>query len=250
MPSRPQHPVVIITGASSGIGAATAHELARRGYAVALAARRADELQRLAGEITAAGGVAIPLPTDLCDLEQAKQLVQLTEAQLGPIDVLINNAGMSISHRAWRPTDEQMQTIFGLNLFAQIQLTRLVAPGMIERKRGHIVNIASVAGYIGTPAHSLYSASKHAMRGWSSALRRELMRHKVHVTIISPGYIRTAMTADARGIPMPGPAVVARAIAKTLRHPQREIVVPGIYKALIWLDRLAPGLVDLALSRV
>lgn len=242
--------VALITGASSGIGAATARELAQRGYALALAARRSSELSRLAGELTAQGGTALPIPTDICDPAQITRLARLTLEHFGQVDVLVNNAGINQHHRAWRPSDEQIATVLQTNFSAPVQLTREIMPGMLERRRGHIINIGSAAGHIGAPGMSLYSASKYALRGWNDALRREVMHQGIAVSLVSPGLIRTPMAAGTRGIPMPGPELVARVVAQLLERPRREVVVPAVYAPFVWLDRLLPGLADALLSRL
>lgn len=245
-----QHPVALITGASSGIGAATAIELARRGYAVALAARRRDDLDQVAGQIRVTGGMALPIPTDLRDRSQLETLVSTTEEQLGPIRVLVNNAGIRLTNRAWEGSHEQVDEVMQLNVFSHIQLTRLIAPHMIARKSGHIINIGSAAAYLTTPNNSLYIASKHALRGWNNALRYELLRHRVHVTFITPGAVRTAMNPKSRGFLMVEPSVVAQAIARVIDRPKREVVVPQAYRLLIWLDRLMPSLWEVLLKRM
>ena len=121
-------PVALVTGASSGIGEATALALARCGYAVALTARRAELLEQLAGRIRRAGGIALPAPADLLAAGQIEGVVRAVEAQLGPVAVLINNAGVSVRHRAWRPRDEVIDSLLGTNLIAPIRVVRAVAP--------------------------------------------------------------------------------------------------------------------------
>jgi short-subunit dehydrogenase len=118
---------------------------------------------------------------------------------------------------------------------------------MLERHSGNIVLIASVAGHIGLPSSATYSASKFGLRGFAHALRREVAQRGVGVTIISPGFIRTDMTRWMGNMPRPGPAIVARAIAKALERPRREVFVPGYYGLLVWLEHLLPGVADVAL---
>jgi short-subunit dehydrogenase len=238
-------PVALVTGASSGIGEATALALARSGYVVALAARRAELLEELAGKIRRAGGVALPVPADLRAGEQIERMARAVEAQLGPIAVLINNAGVSMRHRAWRPDDEVIDGVLGTNLLAPIKVVRAVAPLMVERRRGHIINIGSMAAHLGAPGSALYAASKAGLRIWSKTLGRELRPHGVHVSLISPGYIRTPMTARIR-LPMPPPGAVADAALRLLRRPRREVVVPRYYALAAWLEWFAPWAVDLA----
>lgn len=238
-------PAALVTGASSGIGEATARALARAGYAVALAARRGERLERLAAEIRAAGGAALPVVADLRDDAQIVALVETVEAQLGPIEVLVNNAGVSVRHRAWRPGDEVIDTVLDTNLLGPIRVTRAVAPGMVRRGRGRIVNIGSLAAHVSTPGNSLYCASKAGLRAWSRALGRELAATGVGVSLISPGYVRTPMTAGVKA-PMARPEDVAETVLRLVRRPRREVVVPRFYAAATWIEWFTPWLADLA----
>jgi len=122
-----------------------------------------------------------------------------------------------------------------------------VLPEMRARGSGHVVNIGSVAGRAAT--NGMYSASKFGLRGFSLALRRELLGSGVHVSLIAPGFVKSEMTARAQ-LPMPGPEVVARAVADVLEGPRREVIVPGVYRALAWLDRRLPALADVIVTRV
>ena len=239
-------PVAIITGASGGIGEATAHALAGEGYALVLAARSTTQILRLAGELARGGVPALPVPADVSQPTQLRRLVELALGRFGRIDVLVNNAGVGET-RATAPDSGGIADLtLHTNLLAPIALTRAVLPTMLAQRRGHIVNIGSVAGHIGLPHNSSYVASKHGLRGYTASLRRELLGTGVHVSLISPGFIRTGMTKELP-IPMPGPALIGRAVAGVLRRPRREVVVPGFYRALIWINAALPGLVDAAL---
>lgn len=242
-------PVALVTGASSGIGAATARALGRAGYAVALAARRGELLEQLASEIRAAGGLALPLPTDLRDDGQIVAMVRAAEAQLGPIALLVNNAGVGQRHRAWRPGDEVIDAILGTNLLSPIKVTRAVAPGMVERRRGQIISVGSMAAYLATPGSSLYSASKAGLRSWSRALGRELRGSGVRVSLISPGYIRTPMTEGVK-MPMAPPELIADTVLALTRRPRAEVIVPRVYAVGAWLEWYAPWLVDALAQRL
>jgi short-subunit dehydrogenase len=244
--ARARLPIALITGASRGIGEATARELARRGYALALAGRSAGQLETLAGELTRAGTPALPIATDLRSPAELQRLANMALGHFGRVDALILNAGIGGAGRIARmPADAAAATI-ETNLVAPIALTHALLPQMLQRRHGAIVFVGSVAGRIGLPGSAVYSASKFGLRGFADGLRREVAPHGVGVTLVAPGFIRTAMTERIR-IPLPGPAVVARVIANAIERPRREVFVPGYYRLLVWAAQLAPGLADLAL---
>ncbi len=234
--------IVIVTGASSGIGAVTAFELARRGAQVVLAARRVDELEVQVNTIRQAGYRAIAIPTDVTDLAQVKRLTEQTLDTFGRIDVLVNNAGMAWRESFMENSTEQISHIVNVNLLSVILLTRAVLPGMLERRSGTIISVASVAAHIAVDP--LYCATKFGVRGFSLSLRRELAGSGVSVSVVSPGFVHTPMNRHMR-LPMPGPELVAKTVAGLAVKPRREVVVPGFYSALIEFDRLFPGLADL-----
>ncbi len=180
------------------------------------------------------------------DLERLSQQAHDT---FGQVDVLINNAGVGETHAAYAASDTQIQLIMGTNFTGPLQLARYVVPGMIARKHGHIINVGSVASHLAMPTSSLYAASKHALKAWNDALRRELRNTGVHVSLVCPGFIRTPMTEGVKA-PMPGPEAVAIAISHLLRRPRREVFVPGIYGWLTALTKFSPALTDFVLSRI
>ena len=167
--------VALVTGASSGIGAATARELARRGARVILAARRADRLAEQVAAITSAGGQATAIEADVADPAALERLAREAVAVYGRVDALINNAGMGWPEHFDEMAPEGIERVVSVNLTAPMLLTRLLLPGMLERKRGAIVCVASVAGHIATDA--LYSATKFGVRGFALSLRRRLRGH-------------------------------------------------------------------------
>lgn len=238
--------IVVITGASSGIGAATARELARQGATVVLAARREDQLRALAGEIERLGGKTLVVPTDVTRSDDIDHLVQTAIDTYGRIDVLINNAGVGAGKTVTSSSDDELEQVVTVNLLAPMQAVRAVVPHMRQQGRGTIINIGSVAGEVGTT--SLYSATKFGLRGLSDSLRRELRPHKIKVVLIAPGFIRTPMTTGVK-VPMPGPEAVAHAIAVAIQRSRRRIIVPWYYAPLAYLAKFAPWLADWIISR-
>jgi len=228
--------VVIVTGASSGIGRASAIRFGKSGWTVVLAARRAGELSAVAAEI----GDAVVVPTDLRDPAAVTALVERARERTGRIDALVNNAGLGGGASVL--TDDAVVTaMIEVNLLAPIRLLRAVVPVMRAQGHGAIVNIGSVAGEIGISGS--YSATKFALRGLTDSVRRELAGTGIGVTLIEPGHIATELNAGRKGR-MPGPEVVAKAIESAVRRPRRRMVVPLRYRGAILLSRAVPGIVD------
>lgn len=190
-----QDQVAIITGASSGIGAATARRLASAGAAVVLAARREERLHALKREIEAQGGTARLVPTDVTQREACQHLIDATLEAFGQIDILVNNAGiMPLSFLAKVKLDE-WERMVDVNVKGVLFCTAAVLPTMIEQKRGHLVNVSSVAGRRVFPGGAVYCATKFAVTAFSEGLRRELSaRYGIRVTCIEPGAVATELT--------------------------------------------------------
>ena len=238
--------VAIVTGASSGIGAATARELGQRCATVVLAARRVDQLDARAREIRAAGGVALALPADVADATQVRLLVERTLATFGRIDVLVNNAGIGwLSPLASSPPDAITELV-RVNLLGAMLLTREVLPGMLARRHGAIISVGSLSGRVAM--EPLYSATKYGIRGFSLALRRQVAGSGVSVSLVSPGNINTAMTKHV-ATRMPEPSLVATTIANLVRYPRREVIIPRRHYAIAWLEQMLPHMADLAHQR-
>jgi 3-oxoacyl-[acyl-carrier protein] reductase len=181
----------LVTGASRGIGRAIALRFARAGADVLIAARSRDELQELAGEISAMGQRCLVVPTDLRDPASIMALVGEAHNQFEGIDILVNNAGVG----AWAPIGEltlaQYDEIFDVNMRAVFLLTQALLPAMIERGSGHIVNIASTSSRWAYPEGTIYCASKFALLGFNEALAKELRTTGVRVTAVCPGQVNT-----------------------------------------------------------
>jgi len=186
-------PIALVTGATEGIGRATALALGRHGYAVGVTARTAAKVEALVAELAQAGVRAAGRPADVGDPAEVEALVaHLTEA-LGPIDTLINNAGILIPRTLLETTVEEWDATFRTNVRGLFLVTRAVLPGMIERSRGDIVNLASLAGKNGVPGAAAYSASKHAVLGFSRSLLLEVRKHGLRVIAVCPGSVDTPM---------------------------------------------------------
>jgi short-subunit dehydrogenase len=183
--------VAVITGASSGIGEAVAVAFAQRGAKVVLAARRKERLDDLSDRIERAGGTALAVRCDVSEPAQLSALPSFVNEAFGPCDILVNNAGIPGGGAFADLTYEQIAKIVNVNVLGVMYGSRAFLPGMIERGRGHIVNVASLAGRFATPGAAVYGASKHAVVAFSESLFYEVERHGVLVTSVNPGFVAT-----------------------------------------------------------
>lgn len=253
--------VVIITGASSGIGRALALQLAGQGAKVVLAARRAELLEQVAAGCRQAGGEALAVPTDVADESQCKALVEKTVAAFHRLDLLVNNAGLAVIARLEDYSNLSLfQHTMGVNFYGAVYCTYYALPYLIC-SRGRLVAVSSLGGKAPLPYNSPYIASKFAMHGFFDSLRIELQRHGVSVTIICPYWVVTGFheaQMDKDGVPrgprgraiytkkMMTPERCAQVILQAAHRRQREVLMgPGYLIA--WLKLLAPGLLDRSL---
>lgn len=239
----------LLTGGSQGIGPHIARALAKEGVNVALVARSADKLEQVAREIAALGVKAVALPADLMATGDYPQLVQRAEAALGPLDILLNNAGFEGGGSFTRKEPAELERVIQTNVTAPILLTRAVLPGMLARRRGHVVTIASVAGKLGYPYAATYSGTKAAVIAWSNSLRVELLDTGVSCSVVSPGYIEGEGMFANHGAKTPAalgasqPAEVAAGVLRALKQGQNDVIVaPRPVRFLQILSLLAPNL--------
>jgi NADP-dependent 3-hydroxy acid dehydrogenase YdfG len=181
--------VIIVTGASSGIGRGIAEQLARKGARVILAARRNTELSYVAEAINERDGEALPIPTDVTVQKDVDNLVHQTLKKYGQIDLLVNNAGIVVYGDITKLNIEDFERVFATNILGLVRCTKSVIPYMLERKRGTIINISSGAGKMGYAGGTAYCASKHAVNGFSSALYQDLREHGIQVYTVCPGAV-------------------------------------------------------------
>jgi NADP-dependent 3-hydroxy acid dehydrogenase YdfG len=185
--------VVVITGASSGLGEATARLLSTRGASIVLGARRVERLRSLAAELTGRGGKALAVATDVTDCDQVKGLVDAAVRAYGRIDVMINNAGLMPQAPLERLKVDEWDRMIDVNIKGVLYGIAAALPHMQRRKAGHIVNVSSVAGHKVGPGFTVYAATKHAVRALSEGLRQEVKRYNIRTTVISPGAVATEL---------------------------------------------------------
>ncbi len=245
--------VVLITGASSGIGRETALMFARRGARVALAARRKEALEGVASEIDKAGGRALVVPTDVGDPVSVRTAVTRVRRAWGGVDLLVNNAGVMIPSTVARLKAADLESMLRVNLFGALFMTQAVLPLMQRQGRGVIINIASLAGRRGVTPLGGYCATKFGLVGLTEALRTELGGSKLHVGLVMPGVVETPMVQgiDQDAILSEWPSLfnmppewIAAAVALVARFRLYEISVPPGAATLEVVAALAPGAAD------
>ncbi len=204
----------LITGASSGIGEATARALAREGYALALIARRKDRLDLLVKEIEEAGGRALAITADLADDEATQRAAQEAISFLGRVDLLVNNAGYSPGAAIEQCSRQDLRHIFDVNLLSALQLIGAVTPTMRAQGGGRIINLGSVAGFVPAPLAIPYAATKVGLHAATDALRLELGRFGITLSLVIPGFVDTAVFDNARN--------ASQALREDLNNPYRQ----------------------------
>jgi len=240
----------VVTGASSGIGRALALELAAHGARVALVARRRARLDAVAGEIALAGGRALPLCADVSSRSEVENAAKLARAELGPIELLVNNAGRA-RHAQFLDWDlDDAEAMLAVNLLGAVYWTRALLPEMLERGRGWLVFMASAAGKTGTPYESAYAASKFALVGFAESISHEVEPRGLHVLTVVPGTYRTELFDAEAWSQLPAvalrmlrePEELARRVVRSLSRGDRELYAPSQLRWAQLVRGVAPGL--------
>jgi short-subunit dehydrogenase len=249
--------VVIITGASSGIGLALAKEFAQQGAKLSLAARSIDKLEDIVKEFENSGTEAIAVKTDVSKEVDCKTLVDKTLEKFGKIDILVNNAGISM-RAAFKDVElDVLKKLMDVNFCGTVYCTKYALPSLLENK-GSVVGISSIAGFIGLPGRSGYSASKFAMHGFLETLRVENLKTGLHVLIAAPGFTasnvrKAALTADGtqqgetprKEEKMMSAEEVARHVVKAIKKRKRTLILTFVEgKLTVFLKKIVPGLLD------
>jgi hypothetical protein len=247
--------VVLITGASSGFGEDAAKLFADEGASVVLAARRIERMQAEVARIQAQGGEAMATPVDVVNRADIENMIKSVLENYGRIDILFNNAGFGRLDWLENLTpDRDIETQIAVNLTGLIEVTRAVLPFMIAQRSGHIINMASVAGWLAAPMYTVYAATKFGVRGFTDALRREVAPYGIHVSGIYPGPARTEFgqhTGDSALKRFKAPTwatmtseYVAGCVVAVAKRPRRRLIIPWWYRPAIWADDRLPWLVD------
>ena len=247
---------ILITGASSGIGEATARLFAAQGWKVSMAARRIDRLDEIKQDIEASGGQAQSIQADVMTQEDIKAMVSQSISHWGHLDVLLNNAGFG--RFGWLEELDPVREIrnqIEVNLLGTILTSQAVLPHMIERKSGQIINMCSMGGLVATPTYTIYAASKFGVRGFSQALRREVSVWGIKVSAVFPGGVvtefaeKSGSTRRKTGISTPRwlklqSEDVAKAIYRLTIRPKSIVVLPWMMRYSVWLNNMAPSIAD------
>lgn len=243
--------IVVITGASSGIGKAAAIEFAKKGAKLALVSRRKEKLEELQKSLERFNTQILVCPCDVSDKESVKKMSGAVLEKFGKIDILVNNAGFAIYGTVTSLTIEEIESQMQTNYFGMIYCTKNFLPILQKQNSGHIVNVASVAASFGLPGIAPYCASKFAMLGFSEGLKHELKGTKIGVTVVSPIMVRTNFFDHESFAKMPkysptslDPKTVANAIIRASESSRLEIIVPGMVRIGVWLKHTIPFVIN------
>lgn len=249
-------PLAIVTGASSGIGREIALRLARRGYRTAIIARRVQRIEELARELSAYAP-SEPLPLDLSQPEGIEPAIAGLLARLGPAEVLVNNAGAGQYARFLDTSPQTERALMQVHYFSAAAMIRAVLPGMLRRRHGHVINIASISSKMGPWGHSTYASAKAAIVSLTQTLAAEHAADGVHFSYVNPGIVATeffndphlASVAERNASRHLAPAAVAEAVVRLLDRPRLELCIPRHYRLLDWINALSPTLAHWLVAR-
>ena len=236
---------MVVTGASSGIGAAASLAFAKKGARVVMVARNQAKLESAREDLAGIGKSEIAT-CDVSDKEQVSRMAGEVLGKFGQVDILVNNAGYAVHRTVSESTVQEIESQTATNYLGMVYCTKCFLPGMLERRAGHIVNVASVAASMGLPGMAAYCASKHAMLGFSEGLRHELYGTGVGVTVVSPITVRTRFFDHPSFAKKPSyryavsPERVARSIVAASSSPRLEIIVPQPVRVIVWLKQTIP----------
>ena len=247
---------ILITGASSGIGKQTAIEFAKNGANLILVARRKEKLDLVAQELEKFQTLVIVCPCDVSDKDQVKEMSKIVLEKFDSVDILVNNAGFSIYGLVSDLSIDEIESQMKTNYLGMVYCIKNFLPLMLEKKSGHIVNVASVAASFGLPGIASYCASKFAMLGFSEGLKHELKNSGVGITVVSPIMVKTNFFDHPSFETMPkysptslSSKTVANAILKASNSPRLEIIVPSAVRVAVWLKNTFPYFINPILGK-
>ena len=243
--------VVLITGASSGIGKQTAIEFAKLGSNIILVARTKNKLEQVENQLKQFNVTTLVCPCDVSKKEQVENMSKIVLKKFNSVDILINNAGFAIYGSVFDLSIDEIKSQMETNYFGMIYCTKLFLPLMIKQKSGHIVNVASVAASFGLPGIASYCASKFAMLGFSEGLKHELSGTGVGLTVVSPIMVKTEFFDHPSFEKMPkysptslNPKTVAKAIVKAANSSRLEIITPSVVRVAVWIKHTFPYFIN------
>ncbi len=248
--------VILITGASSGIGRDSAIEFAKRGANIVLVSRTQEKLEKVADELKKFNVTVLVCKCDVSKKDQVKEMSKIVLEKFDSVDILVNNAGFAIYGSVSSLNVDQIESQMKTNYFGMIYCIKNFLPSMLDKKSGHIVNVASVAASFGLPGIASYCASKFAMLGFSEGLKHELYNTGVGITVVSPIMVRTNFFdhPSFKKIPKFSPTslssqTVAKAILKAANSSRLEIIVPSVVRGVVWMKNTFPYLINPILGK-
>ena len=248
--------VILITGASSGIGKETAIEFAKLGANIILVARRKDKLEQTANELKKFDVTTLLCQCDVSKKDQVEEMANMVIEKFGKLDILVNNAGFAIYGSVSDLSIDEIESQMETNYFGMVYCVKNFLPTMLNKKSGHIVNVASVAASFGLPGIASYCASKFAMLGFSEGLKHELKGTGVGITVVSPIMVRTDFFDHPSFEKMPkysptslSSTTVAKTILRAANSPRLEIIVPSVVRGAVWMKNTFPYFINPILGK-